>query len=396
MPKLKLTKSTIDGLAPEAADVVYWDDTLPGFGLKVTPKGKKVFIVLYRTKDGAARLRKYTIGAYGPTTPAMARATAQNILAARNEGRDPAGEKRNARRRDVEDRIEEVVATYLVRHAAKIRSGKETKRLIEREVLIAWAGRSIHAITKPDVLKLLDSIVDRGSPATANRAFTVIRALFNWAIGRGIIEKSPCAGLAKPTPERSRDRVLTDQELRAVLLAARGISYPYGTIVEILALTGQRREEVAGMRWCEISPDRTQWTIPAARSKNGRPHVVHLTGPVRSILGGLPHTSDRVFNTNGNAFTQFARFKRLLDSQSKVTNWVLHDLRRTVVSGMAKLGVAPHIADKILNHQSGTISGVAAVYQRHDFMAERKDALEKWAVHLEGTGLQHSPSLRAA
>ena len=123
MPKLKLTKSGINALMPQASDVVYWDVTLPGFGLKVTPKGKKVSIVLYRTKDGAAHLRKYTIGPYGQTTPAVARAAAQNILAARNEGRDPAGEKRNARRRHVEDGIETVAAEYLVRHAAKIRSG---------------------------------------------------------------------------------------------------------------------------------------------------------------------------------------------------------------------------------------------------------------------------------
>ena len=245
-------------------------------------------------------------------------------------------------------------------------------------------------------MKVLDSIVDRGSPATANRTFTVIRALFNWAIGRGIIEKSPCNGLSKPAPERQRDRVLSDEELRGVLLAARDIGHPYGTIVEILALTGQRREEVAGMRWDEISPDGSLWTIPATRSKNGRPHVVQLVGRTRGILGALPRTSDLVFHTNGNAFTQFARLKRHHDDRSGVQDWVIHDLRRTAVSGMARLGVEPHVADKILNHQSGTISGVAAVYQRHDFMSERKEALKMWASHVIDTGIRSRSPLRAA
>ena len=396
MPRLKLTKSTIDALTAEATDVVYWDETLAGFGLKVTPKGKKVFIVLYRTKDGSARLRKYTIGPYGPTTPATARSAAQNILAARNEGRDPAGEKREARRRHVDDRIDEIASSYLIRHAAKIKSGKETKRLIEREVVKAWTGRSIHAVGKPDVLKLLDEIVDRGSPATANRTFTVIRSLFNWAIGRGIVETSPCAGLSKPAPERQRDRVLSDEELRSVLLAARKIEYPYGTIVEMLALTGQRREEVAGMSWQEISPDGGVWSIPASRSKNGRPHAVHLARQARVLLESLPKSSEQLFSTGKSAFNQFAKYKRLLDERSGVTNWVLHDLRRTVVSGMARLGVAPHVADKILNHQSGTISGVAAVYQRHEFMAERKEALELWASHMAGLIAWRDPTRQAA
>ena len=126
MPKQKLTKSVIDSLTPQSTDVVYWYEALAGFGLKITPKGKKVFIVLYRTKDGTARLRKYTIGTYGPTTPMAARAAAQRILAARNEGRDPAGEKRESRRKHVQDSIDDIAAAYLARHAANIRSGNET------------------------------------------------------------------------------------------------------------------------------------------------------------------------------------------------------------------------------------------------------------------------------
>jgi hypothetical protein len=201
MPTLHLTKSMIDELPPGASDVVYWDDTLAGFGVKVTPRGRKVFIVLYRTKDGFSRLRKYTIGPYGQITLAIARITAQKVLAARLEGKDPAGEKRRLRQKVIRDATEDVVAGYRRRHVSAIRSASETNRILDREVLSRWKGRSIHEITRQDVLKLLDEIVDRGSPGMANRVFTVVRALCNWAIGRGILERSHV--LVFPSPRRA-------------------------------------------------------------------------------------------------------------------------------------------------------------------------------------------------
>ncbi len=383
MPTLHLTKSVIDELLPGASDVVYWDDSLAGFGLKVTPRGRKVFIVLYRTKDGFSRLRKYTIGPYGQITLAIARITAQKVLAARLEGKDPAGEKRRLRQKVIRDAVDDVVADYRLRHVNAIRSASETNRILDREVLSRWKGRSIHEITRQDVLKLLDEIVDRGSPGMANRAFTVVRALFNWAIGRGILERSPCAGLSKPSQGRSRDRVLSDDELRAVIFAARQAGKPYGAVVELLALTGQRRNEVASMSWQELDLDKALWTIPGNRAKNGRPHLVHLSPRALELIGAQDKSRDLIFpNLSGKSFMSFPRAKQQLDHACGVRDWVLHDLRRTVVSGMAALGVAPHVADKILNHQSGTISGIAAVYQRHEFLSERKAAIEYWDLHL--------------
>ena len=226
MATLKLMKSNIDDLQAGVWDIVYWDDALTGFGLKVTPRGRKVFFVLYRTRDGAACLRKYTIGPYGTVTPAIARATAQRVLAARQEGRDPAKEKRQARLKDNEDFIDSVVVNYLLRFASRNRSAGETQRILRREVLSAWSGRSIHCITKKDVLALLDEIVDRGSPGTANRTFKALRALFNWCVERSLLEKSPCAGMSKPSSEKARMRVLSDKELVAVIRAARKMGFP--------------------------------------------------------------------------------------------------------------------------------------------------------------------------
>ena len=245
MPKLHLTKSAIDELAPGPSDMVYWDDSLSGFGLKVTPQGRKVFVVLYRTKDGFSRLRKYTIGTYGQTTLAIARIAAQRVLADRNAGNDPAREKRDQRSKIVTDTFQEVVREYRVRHVDALRSAYEINRVIDRELLSRWKTRSIHHIGRREILAALDEIVARGSPAAANYTFTVLRAMFNWAIGRGILEKSPCTGLSKPTPENSRSRILSDDELREVIFAARRTPRPYGAIDEGLELLRGKRAGLA-------------------------------------------------------------------------------------------------------------------------------------------------------
>jgi integrase len=187
-----------------------------------------------------------------------------------------------------------------------------------------------------------------------------------------------------PAKEVVRDRVLDDKELAQVILAARKIGAPYGGIVELLALTGQRREEVAGLPWEELDLAQRIWTIPKARTKNSKAHIVHPSRQALTVLTRADRRGPLVFSLLGTKrFQHFTHAKRRLDQLSRVTGWRLHDLRRTCVSGMARLGVAPHVADKILNHQSGTISGVAAVYQRHEFLAERRAALDTWAAHIE-------------
>jgi integrase len=177
---------------------------------------------------------------------------------------------------------------------------------------------------------------------------------------------------------------LSDAELIKVIHTARTMSGPYGAIVEFLALTGQRREEVAQAHWDEFDLEQRTWTIPKTRSKNGKSHIVHLSMPVVTLLAQRPKLGPFVFTIRGTMpFQRFSAAKRMLDDLSTVLDWRLHDLRRTCVSGMARLGVAPHVADKILNHQAGTISGVAAVYQRHDFIVERRQALDLRGGHVE-------------
>jgi integrase len=177
--------------------------------------------------------------------------------------------------------------------------------------------------------------------------------------------------------------VLSDDELARVIIAAREIGGPYGGIVELLALTGQRREEAARCIRDELDPQNRIWTLPNLRTKNAKPHIVHLSDQAIAVLNRANGPGNFVFSVTGERpFQDFSEAKRQLDAKSGVSGWRLHDLRRTCVSGMAALGVAPHVADKILNHQSGTISGVAAIYQRHQFLSERKEALDRWGAHV--------------
>ena len=383
MPRIKMTKSKIDALPIGQTDVIYWDVGRPGFGVKVTPKGRKVFLVLYRTGGSGSRLRKYTIGPYGRVTLHQAQVAAQKVFTAKLEGRDPAGEKREAKRRIVVDRVDDLLETYIAQHVSQRRSSGEISRLLRREIGKAWGSRSVHEITKRNVVEVIAAIEQRGAPIAANKTLKTLKTFLRWCVGRAVLDESPTDGVPLPAKEISRDRVLTDDELARVIIAARKIGGPYGGIVELLTLTAQRREEVARVTSDEFDVEQRIWTLPKSRTKNSRLHIVHLSNEAIVVLNRANKIGAFVFSLDGRRpFQEFSRAKRKLDELSGVRDWRLHELRRTCVSGMARLGIAPHVADKILNHQSGTISGVAAVYQRHDFLVERKDALERWGAHI--------------
>lgn len=383
MPRVKLTKTAIDALPVPLKDVVYWDVNCPGFGVKVTPKGRKVFVVLYRTAGAGSRLRKYTIGTFGRVTLNQARVTAQKVFVAKLDGRDLAAEKKEFRSRMVADRIADLLEAFIAQHVSQNRSAPEISRMLRREIGSSWGNRSVHEISKRDVIDVVTAIEQRGAPIAANKALKAIKTFFRWCVGRAILDQSPAADVPLPAKEMARDRVLDDNELAQIILAARQIGGPYSGIVEMLALTGQRREEVARCTWDEIEIGPRTWKLSSARTKNAKAHEIYLSDPVMAVLSRAKKTGEFVFSRSGNAsFQDFSPAKRELDQLSNVTGWRLHDLRRTCVSGMARLGIAPHVADKILNHQNGTISGVAAVYQRHDFLVERKQALKLWGAYV--------------
>lgn len=405
----KLTKSLIDGLAPTDKDVIHWDAELKGFGVKVTPKGRKVFLVMHRPKGHHGAAKKYTIGVFGEWTVQQARERAREILAESSKGTDVGAQERQEAQKRASHIVNDVIDEFLELHAAKNRTGNDTKRTLKREVASKIGKKSLHDVTKRDILSILAAIEQRGSPIMANRTLAAIRKLMNWCVGRGIIEVSPAQGIECPAKEQSRDRVLADNETSAVIAAAHQLGYPFGPMVELLFMTGQRRSEVAEMRWSELDLDNALWTLPADRAKNGKTHDVHLSKCAVTILRSIPRfvlpdgsTSDLVFTTTGmTPISGFSKAKIALDNKVlkamrkqvaddggdpanvSLLPWTLHDIRRTVATELSKLGVAIHITEAILNHKSGTISGVTAVYQRNQFIDERRDALNRWCDRLE-------------
>lgn len=305
------------------------------------------------------------------------------VLAEREGGRDPQAERQAKKLEVMSQRVEDLVDDFINRHVSQNRSASETIRILRREVLPDFGTRAVSELCRADVDRLIHNIQARGAPIMANRAFAAIRKFLAWCVGRGILENSPCEGMRAPSKERSRERVLSDEELKSILVAARTMGHPFGSIVQVLGLTGQRRNEVGLMTWAQLDLSNGQWVIPAERAKNGKSHVVHLSEEAKALISSSPRLGDLVFSNDGKRpFQGYSKCKSRLDQVSGINNWTLHDLRRTVVSGMARLGIPPHVADKILNHQSGSIGGVAAIYQRHEFLDERRDALEIWGRHV--------------
>jgi integrase len=247
--------------------------------------------------------------------------------------------------------------------------------------LPAWRGRSISDITKRDVIALLDAVKDRGAKVKANRVHALLHRFFKWCVGRDIVTLNPAAGLDR-TKESSRERVLTDQELVRVWAGAGELPV-HGDITRLLILTGLRREEATQLRWSEIDGDVIK--LSAARCKNGSAHIVPLSKPARALLAGLPRVagSDFIFTLNGTKpITGWSAAKHILDENSGVSDWRLHDLRRTMATGMQRFGVSLQTVEACLGHTSGSRAGVIGVYQRHDFLAEKRAALERWARHV--------------
>ena len=279
--------------------------------------------------------------------------------------------------------FEFVVEEWIKRDASqrnKASSLYQLTKAIERDVLPAWSGRRIDEIGKRDVLDLLNSIMDRGAVVSARRTYAFLARFFKWTVERDILAKSPMAGTSRPGSETSRERVLTDDELARVWKAS---SNGFGTIAKLLILTGARREEIGQLRWSEINGDTI--TLAGSRTKTGEPRTIPLSAPARELLAKLPRiaNSDFVFTVDGvKPIAGWSRAKVRLDEACGVADWRIHDIRRTVATGLQKLGVNLQTIEAVLGHTSGSCGGIVGVYQRHSFDAEKRAALESWGKHL--------------
>jgi integrase len=388
----KLTLKTIESLEPAPAVKEHADGHIAGLYFCLQPSGKASWTVRYRH---GGKSRKLTIGPYPAIGLGVARERASVALGEVAQGLDPAAEKKAAkaaaRAPPDHDLVEIVVESFIKRHVkSNLRPSwaRETERMLNKEIVGAWKGKRLSAIGKADINGLLDGIIDRGAPILANRTLAALRRMCSWAIERGLIDASPCAGIRAPAPEQSRDRVLDDPELKAVWGAAEGLGVPFGPLVRLLLLTGQRRAEVAEMRWSEIDFETRAWTLPKERAKNGVAHTVPLLPQAVEILETLPRIAgedDLVFTSNGKTpVSGFSKAKARIDAVlPDLPHWTFHDLRRTFASGCAKLGVNLPVIEKLLNHVSGSFAGIVGVYQRHSFADEKRAAMQVWARHVE-------------
>lgn len=379
MPTQNLTDTTIRNLKPKPQQYEVWDHKLPAFGVRVSPLGTVSYVVLYRV-DG--RLRRYTFGRYASLKLADARKRVRDILSDVSKGKDPAAEK--ALRRSSPTAFDQYIGEFIERFAKpRNKSWRETERILKREFGSRWRGRELSSIQRSDVIRVVDGIVDQGTPIAANHAFAAIRKLMNWAVERGDIEVSPCLGLRAPSPVKSRDRVLSQKEISQIWAAAKQMGYPFGPLVQLLFLTAQRRSEVASLCWQDIDFKKDQWSM--TDNKSSRPHLVPLSPLAISVLNSIPRTTSKhVFPAKGKnrPVSGFSKWKAELDRISGVKNWTLHDIRRTAATGMAERDVEPHVIERVLNHQTGILGGVTGTYNRFSYLDEMRRALNAWSIHL--------------
>ena len=363
--------------------VEVFDSKLPGFGLRIFPSGVKSFVVFYRHQGV---LRRVTLGRYPVLSLTEARRKALAVLSKNSLGEDPKPKKPDPLS---ERHFDLMVEEFVQRHCAqrnRPRTARETERILRVTFVGAWGDRDMRAIEKSDVNTVLDALVARGNPSTANHALAAIRKFYNWCVARDYIAISPCAGISSPGMTTSRDRILSDDELRSIWLRADGSGFPYEVIIKLLVLTGQRRGEVTGMCWGEIDLAARVWSIPAERTKSNRAQILPLSSVAVSVLLDTPRLSDKLvfpaLGRDAGSFSGFSKAKRRLDDASGVAEWTLHDIRRTVATGLARLGVAPHVVERILNHTSYSLGGVAGIYNRFGYLPEMRMALDLWSIHV--------------
>jgi len=402
MPIKNLTPLAVGKLKPPASGQIdYFDKQLPGFGLRISRMGTKTYFVMVRVHGKKVRI---TLGRHPALDLKEARDKARDISAKAKAGKDPRPDLGVDRER-LGTTFETLAQKFMDRHAAKLRPStqREYKRILQGPDTKAWRNIPIGVITKHHVMDLIEQIEDRGSLQAANRSLAYLKKFFDWCARRDAITGAlPTDRVDPPSGKVKRDRVLAPDEVKALWMALKAEQGLFSPLVKLLLLTGQRRSEVAGMRWEELDleGDKPTWTIPADRTKNKEKHNVPLTPAVTALIEAQRGDGDSdenekqglVFSTTGiTPLSGFSRAKARLDKRmaeaakadNKLVNpepWRFHDLRRTVVTGMNDAGIVPHVVEAVVNHISGAAkAGVAGHYNHAKYLDERRKALSTWA-----------------
>lgn len=456
-----ITIGSVKGVELAATDQYLWDDSIPGFGLKVTPAGSRIYLFQYRTGGRGAKTQRVNIGKHGPLTPDEARKIAKGLAADVVKGADPVADKREAERKKAEKKATEkelafdaYAATYLKLRVKPegLASYGNIEMVFRLHAIPVLKSKPLPAITKRDMVAVLDSIPAE-SLALRRSTYAILNRLMNWALSRDEIPVNPMAGMKRPPAPDSRDRVLSDDELALALRAARAMAMPFGPFYRLIFATGQRRDEVAGLSWAELDRAKALWTLPASRTKNSEANLVPLNRHAIAALDSAAASvaaavavkaleadarskrrkvdsearatvaleaeritlaelaaGKRKWPTKGlvlsgtgeTPISGYSRAKTRLDADMlaqarkdakaagddpeavELEPWRLHDARRTLATGLQRLGVRFEVTEAVLNHTAGASrSGVAAVYQRHGWGPEKRAALDAWADHCD-------------
>lgn len=427
MPREKISKRTVDAAEPGDRDYFVWDTSFTGFGLKVTPRGRKVYVYQYRMPAPGVAAKtsptRYTIGKHGNITADQARKRAEQLAGMvangvdrRAQDKERLAEAREAKRAATEQaRLEGELAFsayadrwldhYENEKSRRASSVRQAKLIVENHLKPALRDKPMPHVERAELQPILDAIPAK-QKAMRRAVYAYSSILFGWAMRRGDIAANPLATMEKPAAPAPRERVLSDAEVKLVWQAAPKLAEPFEAFVRLLLLTGQRRGEVSGMDWSELDRTTATWTIPVERAKNKTANVVPLTPPVIEELDRLARTaldarwSDKapVWPTRGLVLTTtgttpisgISKAKAKLDSEiaklqegSPVEPWRFHDIRRTVATAMQKLGVRLEVTEAALHHLSGSRAGIVGVYQRHEWKEEKRAALEAWAARVD-------------
>ncbi len=372
---VRFTDAYIKSLKPSASRYEKYDANLAGFGIRVSPSGAKSWMAFSRNMERKTRV---TLGRYPHMLLGQARQRAMNTLMEMADGEFQRSTKLQL--------FEHALDDWYKKDQAQNKSFLQVKNAMELHVRPRLKDFKLANIEKRDIIKIIDRIAMK-APTQANRVLAFTKRFFNWCVSRDLLAISPANGIAKAKTEVSRDRVLSKDELRTMYNATFEMPYPFGPLLRILTLTGQRLNEVAGVSWKEINLDAAKWELPRDRSKNKTSHIVHLSNPVRKEFDALmnPTNQELVFTTTGKTpVSGFSKAKNQLDKISGVNDWRLHDLRRTFATVATEtLGYEPVVVDRVLNHVSGSVKGIAAVYQKGQYLDKRKIVLDAWADYVQ-------------
>ena len=371
--KLELTDRTV--ATAKAGDL--FDSRARGLNLRVTASGTRTWFLVYTAKDG--KRARVTLGRYPEIGLARARTLAVEARVSLREGLDPRDMGKVVHAMTVAD----LASAFLAKHVRpSLRSSKSIERRLLKNVLPVIGGVKLADLHRREIVRVLDTVVERGARIEANRVFKDIRAMLRWAVRRGDLDSCPTDGMKPPAEEKPRERVLSDGEIAAVWNST-ALWPAHRAIIKLCLLTAQRLGEVSGMRIEEVDLHSHTWTIPPERSKNKNQHTVPLTDSavsiIRESMAAAPH-SDKLFPGAGDSSSIGKHIKR---ADFGTAPWTIHDLRRTAVTGMAQLGVSPIVLAHVINHRSVTKAGVTlGVYQQYEYGKEKREALLLWADRL--------------